>query len=85
MIFGVLSVDTSRKFRKIHILGKNTSTNFQKFWDTSTKVPTAPPPPKYQSILGGGDPSTGVHLQTRGEKVGVFLHVFGAEGAAKKF
>ena len=34
---------------------------------------------------GGGDPSRGVHLHTRGEKIGVFLHVFGAKDAAKTF
>ena len=27
----------------------------------------------------------GVHLHTRGEKIGVFLHVFGAEGAENVF
>ena len=33
----------------------------------------------------GVTPQVGVHLQTIGEKIGVFLHVFGAEGAAKIF
>ena len=39
----MLLVDTSRKFRKNpRFWEKNTSTNFQKFGDTSTKVPTTP-------------------------------------------
>ena len=39
-----------------------------------------------EGFLGEGDPSKGgLFLQTRAEKIGVFLHVFGAEGAAKNF
>ena len=35
----------------------------------------------------GGDPSRGggFHLQTGGQKMEIFLHVCGAEGAAKNF
>ena len=36
MIFGVLLLDTSRKFRKN--TQKNTSINGQNFWDPSSKV-----------------------------------------------
>ena len=41
--FLVLLVDTSQNFGKnTPFWGKNTSTNFQKFWYTSTKVSTTP-------------------------------------------
>ena len=46
VIFVVVLVDISRKYRKnTHFWEKNTSTNGQKFGDTSTKVPR--PTPKY--------------------------------------
>ena len=51
-------------------------------------APLAPLVPASLDLLtyvSGGDPSRGFHLQTRAEKIGVFIHVFGAEGAAKNF
>ena len=38
----VLGNNISKTFKEYLFLGKNTSTNFQKFWDTFTKVPTTP-------------------------------------------
>ena len=38
----------------------------------------------YQRYLRG-EPSMGVHLHTRTEKIGVFLHVLGAKGAENVF
>ena len=56
VIFWVLLVDTSRKFSKhTHFWEKNTSINFQKFWDTSTKVGW-PPPGEGNSELKGLNP-----------------------------
>ena len=55
-------------------------------WPISAMVvgqaPFAPPNVRpWVTPLGGG----GAHLQTRGEKMEIFLHVFGAEGAENVF
>ena len=52
MIFGVLYVDTSRKFRKNPIFwAKSISTIFENFERISTEVGSPPPPQKSVSSL----------------------------------
>ena len=69
----MLLVDTFRKFRKkSRFWGKNTSTKFQKFWDTSIKVGWTPPKyPWYQLGWSWKGRSSSIRVRSKLLKGGV--------------
>ena len=63
--------------------GENTSTNFNKFWDTSTKVPI---PPKYPcKACGGGPPGYSLWLRNPQDTSAPHWSIFFPEKIWKRF